>query len=190
MKIELLNDNKLKITFTHLELSDNHISLHAFLSDTNLSNNFINALIEIAKNKLNFNNQNLPIKSEIYFLNNTHFAIYITIKSNNYIFKHNNKNPLNTCSPSNEYAFIFNSKNDYIDFIHRYNLHQDNINFKINLYSYNNLYFLLIHVKNLPLKQTKKMHISFFDETAPYFTSNILISKIKEFGNNKSLKKM
>ena len=54
MKIELLNENKLKITFTCIELSKNEISLHTFLSSTSLSNSFIDALISIAKNKLNF----------------------------------------------------------------------------------------------------------------------------------------
>ena len=182
MKIELLNDNKLKITFTHLELSDNHISLHSFLSDTNPSNNFINALIEIAKNKLNFNNQNLPIKSEIYFLNNTQFTIYITIKNDLYLSTYKTKRHQLSLSVNQEYVFIFNTQNDYINFIKRQKLYKNNKNAKIKLYLYNNIYFLLIHIKNSPLERTKKMHISFLDETASYSTSNILISKIKEFG--------
>ena len=40
----------------------------------------------------------------------------------------------------------------------------------------------MINTNNIDLKQTKRMQISLFDETAPYFTSNILNSKIKEFG--------
>ena len=40
----------------------------------------------------------------------------------------------------------------------------------------------MINTKNIDLKQTKRMQISLFDETATHFTSNILNSKIKEFG--------
>lgn len=190
MKIELLNENKLKITFTCIELSKNEISLHTFLSSTSLFNSFIDTLISIAKNKLNFNPENLPIKSEIYFLNNTQFTIYITIKNDLYLSTYKTKRHQLSLSVNQEYVFIFNTQNDYINFIKRQKLYKNNKNAKIKLYLYNNIYFLLIHIKNSPLERTKKMHISFLDETAPYFTSNILISKIKEFGNNKSLKKM
>lgn len=184
MKIELLNDTKLKITFTCIELSENHISLHSFLSNTTLANTFIDSLINIAKEKLNFNYQNQHIKSEIYFLNNTHFTIYITIDNKNFLLKQNVNNSLNSTFASTDYGFVFNSKNKYIDFLKRHKLDQYNPNIIINLYLYRKLYFLLIHIKNLPLERTKKMQISFLDETAPYFTSNIIISKIKEFSES------
>ena len=107
MKIELLNENKLKITFTCIELSKNEISLHTFLSSTSLSNSFIDALISIAKNKLNFNPENLPIKSEIYFLNNTQFTIYITIKNDLYLSTYKTKRHQLSLSVNQEYVFIF-----------------------------------------------------------------------------------
>ena len=181
MKIELLNDTKLKITFSCIELSENQISLHSFLSNTTLTNNFIDSLISIAKEKLNFNYQDQHIKSEIYFLHNTQFTIYITIDNKNFLLKQSSTNPLDSTFACTNYGFVFNSKNKYLDFLKRHKLHQYSPNIIINLYSYKKVYFLLIHIKNLPSERTKKMQISFLDETAPYFTSNIIISKIKEF---------
>lgn len=171
MKLEMLNDSKLKISFDSKELEENGISIHTYLSGSKLIKKFIYAILEIAEEELNFTFKNYKLDVESYSFNHTHFIIYITKDSSNF----NSKNT----DISSEITYMFKNQNEALSFIERnYNLFK-NI---FNLYKYKSNYYLMINTNNIDLKQTKRMQISLFDETAPYFTSNILNSKIKEFG--------
>lgn len=188
MKLEIINKNKLKIAFTSKELEENGISVHSFLSNSKVIKKFIYAILEIAEEELNFTYKNYNYTLESFSFNHTHFIIYITTKSK-----------LISSSPqlyqdNNLILFIFHNQNEFIEFLKRNHnclLHEKLI---INLYKYTNYYFLFLDTKNIDLKNKRTMQISFLEEHSSNYTSNILYSKIKEFGKHildqKMLKKI
>lgn len=173
MKLEIINKYKLKITIKYDELEANGISIHSFLSDTAQIRPLLNAALEIANEDLKFNIPDKFIISDTYSFNNTLFIVYITPISKKYS-KEPNYN-------YKKFMFRFTSLNSTYEFIQRISNFTNIDIILFSLYMHDNNYLLLIDAYNLPLEQTKKMRISFLDEEASYFTSNILISKIKEF---------
>ena len=84
MKLEMLNDSKLKISFDSKELEENGISIHTYLSGSKLIKKFIYAILEIAEEELNFTFKNYKLDVESYSFNHTHFIIYITKDLSNF----------------------------------------------------------------------------------------------------------
>lgn len=172
MKLEIINENKLKITFDSSELEENGISVHTFLAGSTIVNKFIFAILEIAEEELDFKYKDCNVNLESFSFNHTHFVIYITkeklIPSKN----------MEISSKLNEIVYCFSSQREALDCLKR-NHHYLNYFY---LYKYNHNYFLIINLENMPLKQIKTGQISFLDENTINFTSNIIISKIKEFG--------
>lgn len=178
MKLELLNNTKLKITFSATELAENGISVSSFLSGTKTSKKFINAILEIADEELNFSSKNHKIITETFSINNSNFIIYCTKESST-----RETSDLLTLNTNSNILFYFKNLKSTLDFIKRlsYNFKLDNLYFTLS--KYNNFYFFLMNTKKLPLKQIKMMQFHFLEEITPYTTSNILISKINEYSN-------
>ena len=58
MKIEKITDNQLKITFDSIELEENNISVHSFLSHSLETQKMYLAILEIAYEDLGFDTKN------------------------------------------------------------------------------------------------------------------------------------
>ncbi len=99
MKIEKLNENKIKIIFDYKELEENNISVHSFLSNSIESQKLFWAILDIANEDLGFDISNSKISYETISFDNKDFVIFVT--------KHNNLNSQNI----NDYLNITNTKN-------------------------------------------------------------------------------
>lgn len=78
MRLEKLNENKLKIIFDAKELEENNISVHSFLSNSIESQKLFLAILEIANEDLGFDAQNSKLTYEAFSFNNMNFVIFIT----------------------------------------------------------------------------------------------------------------
>ena len=80
MRIEKLNDNKLKISFTSKELEENNITVHSFLAGSNEAQKLFLALLDIANEEFGFDIRNCNISSETISFDNKDFIIFVTKK--------------------------------------------------------------------------------------------------------------
>lgn len=118
MKLEKINENKLKIIFNADELEENNISVHSFLSNSLESQKLFIAILDIANEDLGFDISNSQISYEAFSFNNTSFVIFVTkIKT---AANHNiscNLNTENSCKHSpftRDFNFPNNSSFNFI----------------------------------------------------------------------------
>ena len=130
MKIEKITDNQLKITFDSIELEENNISVHSFLSHSLETQKMYLAILEIAYEDLGFDTKNSILSYETISFGHYLFVTFIT-KSLNKDFSSNSLNVFKTHFKTNlsfprEFNYIdqtqylfFSSINNFLDF---YNL--------------------------------------------------------------------
>ena len=76
MKLEKINETKLKIIFDSHELEENNISVHSFLSNSLESQKLFLAILDIANEDLGFDTINSRISYEAISFDNKQFIIF------------------------------------------------------------------------------------------------------------------
>ena len=193
MKIEKITDNQLKITFDSIELEENNISVHSFLSHSLETQKMYLAILEIAYEDLGFDTKNSILSYETISFGHYLFVTFIT-KSLNKDFSSNSLNVFKTHFKTNlsfprEFNYIdqtqylfFSSINNFLDFYNLLHKTFTKIHFDYILYNYNsNLFLEILHDKSIPYS---KQEIDFISSEIKSIlsTSNLTFQRIKEFG--------
>ena len=193
MKIEKITDNQLKITFDSIELEENNISVHSFLSHSLETQKMYLAILEIAYEDLGFDTKNSMLSYETISFGHYLFVTSIT-KSLNKDFSSNSLNVFKTHFKTNlsfprEFNYIdqtqylfFSSINNFLDFYNLLHKTFTKIHFDYILYNYNsNLFLEILHDKSIPYS---KQEIDFISSEIKSIlsTSNLTFQRIKEFG--------
>ncbi len=176
MKIEKLNENKLKVIFSSKELEENNISIHSFLANSKESRKFFLAILNIANEDLNFRLNTSQITYDTISFSNKYFVIIIKkvhadapISSNNVFYKFNNIDDL--------FEFCDTIKNAL-----------SSIEFDSTLYQYDcdtnknsSVYFLKFDFSNLDISSINKILavISEFKNFIKF--SKLALSHFEEF---------
>lgn len=178
MKIEMVNNNKLKIMFDYTELKENNISLHSFLSNSIESQKFFIAILDIANEDLGFNKDNSKLTYETISFDNKFFIIIVT-KNSNTVSTQNSTTFYN--SSKTEFLYKLTDINDLFNFCDDLKTVLPSLNFDSLLYEYNNIYFLKIDLKDLKKSEIEKIifHISEFKN--PLDFSELVSKKFYEF---------
>ena len=115
MKIEKINNDKLKFIFSINELEKESIDYQAFMSGSEKCENIINGLLFIAKDELDFDTNNCNLEIETFEINHGNFIITITRDETNIkAVKAKRKiGNFNDCSC----IYEFENYNNYIDFM-------------------------------------------------------------------------
>ncbi len=100
MKIEKVNDNKIKISFDYNELEENNISVHSFLSNSYSTQKLFLAILDIANEEFGFNTKNCKISYETISFDNKEFLVIVTKSANS--LESNNLSPYNLLEISNK----------------------------------------------------------------------------------------
>ena len=203
MKIEKLNENKLKITFDYKELEENNISVHSFLSNSTESQKLFLAILDIANEDLNFDITNSKISYEAISFDNKNFVVFVTkLKNSSNIQNISNLdlNLQNFSENNNSFNFIgndllnldnkidniifykFENILDVFEFCNFINKSILNFDIKSSLYKYNNnMFFIKINIEKLDLK-AKKSFLSMLSEFKNYINfSKLSLIKLEEF---------
>lgn len=172
MRIEKINDDKIKIMFNSKELEENNITVHSFLSGSIEAQRLFLAILEIASEEFGFNIKNSNISSETISFENKDFIVFVTknpntIKSQNsskispYNLLDFTKNyhtakkslsflpPSNFNESSNKLLYKLESLTEVFNFCKYFNSEvtiKDIPNF---LYKYNDCFFLMLDIKKL-----------------------------------------
>ncbi len=204
MKIQLLNSSKLKIIFNKIDLDENNISLHSFLSNSLNSQKFIKAIIEIAYEDLGFKTNFNNYIYEIYCFNFSEFIIIVSSNINinkdsyipqsmlyctkdnssresgvtqNFSFKFDN----NKLLENKNLFFFFNNFEDFLIFSQYI---KNSIKFKnINsiLYKYDNIFLLEISTSNLLENELTLLLYTTLEVKTNSNISYLTLTKFKEF---------
>ena len=204
MKIQLINSSKLKIIFNKIDLDENNISLHNFLSMSQISQNFIDAILEIAYEDLGFEIENDDFTYEIFCFDFSEFIIIITknsdIKKDSYApqnkvyFKNHTSFRDNTTSKQSSFKFSHNklSKNknlvfffkNFEEFLTFSEYLKNSINFKnvdSILYKYNDIFLLEIITSDLLENEANFILANALEANSNSIISSLSLTKFKEF---------
>lgn len=189
MKIEKVNDNKIKVMFNSLELEENNISVHSFLANSFESQKLFLAILDIANEEFGFNIENCKISCETISFNNKNFVTIVT--KSNIKSKLNSNLPYNLLdfadlqndSISNELnisihltntlIYKFNNMEEVTAFCNYFYHNFSSIVVPSSLYQYNDSLFLKIDTKNIPNEKLQNI-ISILSE----FETNLSISEL------------
>lgn len=200
MKIHLINQSKLKITFDLKDLEENNISLHSFLSGSKDSKKFLNAIIEIAHEDFGFCIENQKFCYETFCFNYSEFIILVSSQNSTYNLDSVNIQPPRDNLLSDKFSFNFidnklsnvmaNQKNiyyfftnleDFFEFSNYAKIYLKQLAIKTSLYKYKNIYFLEIHTNNLSNSELQQLSLFSSEIKSNHFLSEIIITRFKEF---------
>ena len=159
MKIEQIENDKIKITFSKEDLDNNKINFHSLMSNSKMSQNFFLAVLDIAEKEMGFETSNYDIAIETLALNNSDFILTISRRKNSETIscKH-----LKISRKNSDYTnvFKFNCFDDFYDF---YNKIKFSIQFSKSIFYFNNNFYYIDSNQN---KKTNTSSI-FLEYTKP-----------------------
>lgn len=192
MKIEKVNDDKIRVTFNLDDLNEKNIDFHSFMSNSIESQKLFLDMLDEAKNKVGFVTDDYKILIETTATDSGNFICNLTrivpdckkekfIKSGVHIKKNRD------LTDSRVAIYAFNCFDDFIDFC---NFLVSNFDDRVEIFSsnsklflYDSIYYLVINdvVTDLNLLEGFCACISEF----AYFVSNsnCFENKIREFGD-------
>ncbi len=189
MKIEKINEDKIKIIFNDQDLKENHISLHSFMSNSIENQQLFLNLLEVAEKEVGFQTDNYKVCIETLALKNGNFILIVT-RLHNSIFNTKSRLHFSRKFPSiqNQISvYQFHQFDIFCEFCHWiYMTFPESISIfkdKASLYKYHKQYYLLIDQILLPKEVLFKI-TTYFTEFAEFTNlSAVSIQKLKEYGN-------
>ena len=125
MKIQKINNNKVRVIIDYKELEQNDISTHSFLSNSHKSRQLIHSIISIINKELDFTNSFDEVKYDILSFQNKTFIIIFTKES-----------------IGSNISYQFDSLEDLKDFIYSVKKYIYLETISYSLYSSNTKYFV------------------------------------------------
>lgn len=189
MKIEKLNENKIRVTFNYTDLTDNNIDVHSFMSNSIESQSLFLNILDEAEREVGFITDNYKLSIEALALSNGTFIITVTRIEKEFQKSHRahaqRKNISNTSS--NQLIYKFSTYDDLIC-LENFLANSDSELFNqftnsYLLYEYNNFIFLIIENLNNNFKSKLSKIISEF--AIQIEDSGLVVEKIREFGMHK-----
>lgn len=193
MKIEKLNDNKIRITLNMEDLTKRNIDLHTFMSNSIESQDIFLDMLNKANEEVGFNTDDCKIMIEALALNDGHFILTIT----KFEHKPEEKLPpkkknihIKRKSPSLNFdttIYSFESFDAFCEFCTflKDTLHEKQISElakSSDLYEYNSNFYLVLNNINMSSKNLEYI-CSAITEFAHFVNSSELYErKIKEYG--------
>ena len=195
MKIEKIDENKIRIMFGSDELIENNISVHSFLSNSIETQKLFLAILDIAYEDFGFDITNSNLSCETISFSNQQFVIIVTknsMKTSTKSISHNT-NTLSFNFPENGFLeskisnnfeqdillYSFQDINDVFSFSDYLNTNLDTHLISSFFYKYNSTYFIKIILKNLDINY-KQTLLSYLLEYKNPIILNELTLKILE----------
>ena len=187
MRIEKLNENKIKITLSMEDLEEKDINFHDFMSNSLESQDLFFLLLEEAEEKVGFKTKDCRVKIEALAMTDNDFVLTITKTSTDSfkkcLYTTPRKKPIakrvDRTNLSTNVIYKFNSFDDYcyfIEFLTKNNLSDaSRVAEKILLYLYNDKYYLVLNGLNTNYKKIPTFYTS-ITEFGPYIIIPALFS--------------
>lgn len=177
MKIEKLSENKIRFTFNNIDLQENNINVHSFMSNSIESQSLFLDMLDEAERKIGFITDNYKLSITALALSNGTFVITVTrmekevLKSTR--VQPRRKNCFSTC---NKLIYNFSTFDDFCNFRNFLSESYPDLSDTDLLYKYNDSYFLVLNNYELKLSNI----ISEFANHIEY--SDLIFHKLQEYG--------
>lgn len=192
MRIEKVNDDKIKVTFNMDDLSEKNIDFHSFMSNSIESQKLFLDMLDEAKNKVGFVTDDYKILIETAACDNGNFICNLTrivpdFKKETFSKPTVHIKKKRSFPKSNMTIYAFNSFDDFVDFCAFF---ANNFKGDISLFSSNSKLFLYDSIYYLLLKDVStdldllESFCACISEFAYFISnSNCFENKLFEFGN-------
>lgn len=191
MKIEKLNDDKIRITLNMEDLEENHVDFHTFMSNSIESQELFLNMLDKAEKELGFVTDDYRVMIEALATSNGSFVLTVTRFEEEKCKNFTKKKKVSikrktTAIDTNKAIYCFNTFDEYCNFCSFLNSnilkYMNDFADSISLYEYQDKYYLVfsnIHINNNLLKT----FCSGITEFARFIDSNELFeSKLNEYG--------
>lgn len=194
MKIEKLNEDKIRITLNMEDLKENDIDFHEFMSNSVESQELFYNMLEKAEREVGFITDDYKVMIEALATTNGNFVLTVTrLSDNNEKLKNTyKKKKLNIKRKSSQvnskkaiYCFeTFDEFCEYCKFIrtNKFETIEDLAN-RICLYEYNSKYYLVLENLTMNINYLKSFASSITEFAHFVNTSHLFESKLLEYGN-------
>lgn len=196
MKIEKINENKIRIIFSSDELIENNINIHSFLSNSIETQKLFLAILDIAHEDFGFDITNSNLSCETISFSNKQFVIIVTKNnitsstetinynkntiSHNFTKKNLQKTKINNDFEQDIFLYSFQDINDVFSF-------SDYLNNSLNtnwitsfFYKYNSTYFIKLILNNLTFNDKKTVLSFLLEYKNPIKLDYLTLIKLEE----------
>ena len=187
MKIEKINDDKIKITFDYIDLQENNIDFHSFMANSTQTQALFLKILDQAEESLGFNTDQYKLEINTLDLSNGIFILIVTRlqkETKKKVVHVHTKRKSNINNPTFS-IYKFNSFDNFISFC-QFIVQNSDVNLlKVlennnSLFKYNSQYFFAISTTTMNIKQ-KEFLFSCITEFAKFVTnSKTFLAKLKE----------
>lgn len=192
MKIEKLNDNKIRITLNLNDLEENHIDFHTFMSNSIESQKIFLDMLDKAEKEVGFVTDDYKVMIEALAMSNGNFVLTVTRFEPEKVCSTYKKKKINFKRKINEVdtkkaIYCFNTFDEYCSFCNFLSnnilKYMDDFADNISLFEYNSKYYLVI--SNIHINTTLlKTFCSSITEFARFIQdANLFENKLIEYGN-------
>ena len=193
MKIEKLNENKIRITFNIQDLEEKNVDFHSFMSNPIESQNLFLSMLDQAEKEVGFETKDYKILIEAIATSNGNFVVTVTrvlpeIENLSILprKKIRIKRKTNNINYTNSNIFEFASFDDFYDYCTSLSLNAiTEINKQIGsskLYYYNSKYYLLVDKLSNNSDFIKSFYSSILEFAKLVINSSTYKNKISEYG--------
>ena len=185
MKIEKLNENKIRITFNHSDLEKNNVDVHSFMSNSIESQSLFLHLLDEAEREIGFITDNYKLSIEAIALSNGTFILTVTrvekevLKSTRVQARRKN-----LVENSQILVYQFANFDDFCNFTNFLSISLPKfLNYfseSNSLYQYQDCFFLVL--ENFAEEYTSAISGIISEFGISVSNSDLMIHKIKEYG--------
>lgn len=192
MKIEKLTDNKIRITLNSVDLEENNINLHTFMSNSIESQKIFIDILDKAEKEVGFVTDDYRVMIEALFMSNGNFVLTVTRldpEKPNTTYKKKKINIKRKVSQINtkKAIYCFNTFDEYCSFC---NFLSNNIlkymnDFadSISLFEYNSKYYLVISNIHINTNLLRTFCSSITEFACFIEDANLFENRLLEYGN-------
>lgn len=192
MKIEKLNDDKIRITLNSEDLTENHIDFHAFMSNSIESQEIFLDMLEKAEEEVGFVTDDYRVMIEALAMTNGNFVLTVTRISEDkqkstYKKKKVNIKRKNPEIDSKKTIYCFDSFDEfcgYCDFLkHEVFINLDCISDHSTLYEYQDKYYFVLTDIKMDVNLLKSFATSITEFAHFINHSDLFEHKLLEYGH-------
>ena len=190
MRIEKLNENKIRIFLNLDDLKEKNIDLHDFMSNSQESQNLFLDMLTLADEEVGFNTHNYKLIIEAFASSDGYFVLTITrVKPEGTTMSkvHSPKVKRKITTPSKTLSiYKFNTFDEFCEFC-KYISSSSLSNFistlkKSSLYLYNDNYYLILNDLKLNTSELKKLAFIMSEFGNSVRNEFLFERKLKEYG--------
>lgn len=185
MKIEKLNENRIRFTFNHSDLQENNIDVHSFMANSIESQSLFLTMLDEAEREVGFVTDNYKLCIEAIALSNGTFIVTVTriekeILKSARVQAHRKS----TVTKNNLLIYQFSNFDDFCNFTNFVTISLPNLVEPLSnsnsLYQYQNCFFLVLQDIDDLYANVLSSAISEFAVSVE--SSELILNKIKECG--------